>query len=141
MPDEEMITCPGCGRQISASYNVCPNCGRPVSAPPQGAPQPAYGPQPYPPQPMPQPAYGPQPYSTQPVGVPVGGVLTILLYLASFFVFPIGIITGVMWLGLGADFEKQRIGKNCLILGIVGIIIGVILTVVIIGAIVARSTG
>ncbi len=120
MPDEEMRTCTGCGRQIPAAYNVCPNCGKAVNAMPQNGPQPAYGPQPIPQQTSP---------------VTVGGVLTFLLYLASFFVFPIGIMTGVLWLGLGADIEKQRIGKNCLILGIIGIVIGVVLTIVIIAAI------
>jgi rRNA maturation protein Nop10 len=120
MPDQEMRTCTGCGRQIPAAYNVCPHCGRAANAPPQYGPQPTYGSQPNPPQPQ---------------SVPVGGLLTILLYLASFLIFPIGIVTGVLWLGLGADIEKQHIGKNCLILGIIGIVIGVVLTIVIIAAI------
>ena len=90
---------------------------------------------------LPQSPYGQQTFSTQPVGVPVGGALKILLYLASLVIFPVGIITGVIWLGLGADFEKQRIGKNCLILGIIGIVIGIIAAIVIIGAIASGSLG
>ena len=73
MPDEEMRTCTGCGRQIPAAYNVCPNCGKAVNAMPQNGPQPAYGPQPIPQQTSP---------------VTVGGVLTFLLYLGFIFCVP-----------------------------------------------------
>jgi hypothetical protein len=114
---DEMRTCPGCGRQVSAAYNVCPYCGRPANAPqPNSGQQTAY---------VPQPDYGPLP-----VAVPVGGILTFLMYLTSLFFSPFGLMIGALWLGLGADREKQKIGKNCLILGIVGIIIMIVLVLV-----------
>ena len=124
---EEMRVCSGCGRQISAAYNVCPNCGRPQNAPPAFVSPQAYGP---------QPINGPLP-----VAVPLGGILTFLMYLVSLLFFPFGLFVGVIWVGLGSDREKQHIGKNCLILGIIGIVIGVILTVLILGAIGSRVNG
>ena len=121
MVDQEMRVCPGCGRQISVAYNVCPNCGRPQNAPPTFAPPQAYGP---------QPINGPLP-----VAVPLGGILTFLLYLVSLLISPFGLFIGVMWVGMGSDREKQHIGKNCLILGIIGIVISIILFILILGAI------
>jgi hypothetical protein len=125
LTDQEMRMCPGCGRQISAAYNVCPYCGRPANAPPQYGPQPAYGPQPY----------GPQPYP-QPPAEKLGAALTIILYLVSFFIPLIGLIIGVIWAGVGSDPEKKHVGKNCLILGILGIVFYVV-----VGLIVALAIG
>jgi hypothetical protein len=117
MTDQEMRMCPGCGRQVSVAYNVCPYCGKALNAP-----MPAYGQ---------QPAYGPQPdMGLMPVAVPVGGILTFLMYLTSLLVSPFGLVIGGLWLGLGSDREKQKIGKNCVILGMIGIIITIILMIV-----------
>lgn len=127
---EEMRVCQGCGRQISAAYNVCPNCGRPQNAPPTFVPPQAYGP---------QPINGPLPVAEingpRPVAVPLGGILTFLMYLISLLFFPFGLSVGIIWVGLGVDREKQHIGKNCLILGMIGIVIGIILFILILGAI------
>jgi hypothetical protein len=54
---------------------------------------------------------------------PLGGVLTIILYLTSFVIWPLGIIIGIIWAGAGSDPERKHIGKNCLILGILGLVI------------------
>jgi uncharacterized Tic20 family protein len=67
--------------------------------------------------------------------VPLGGILTFLLYLVSLLISPFGLFIGVMWVGMGSDREKQHIGKNCLILGIIGIVISIILFILILGAI------
>jgi uncharacterized membrane protein YvbJ len=104
MADQEMKTCPACGRQIRAGYITCPFCGKSISD------------------------SSPKKYATYPaVSVPVGEMLTFFLYLISLFISPYGILIGVLWLGLGSDYEKQRIGKNCLILGIIGIVIGILI--------------
>jgi len=99
--------CTGCGRQIPVEYNVCPHCGRPQNI-----------------------QYGPQQQYQQPVE-PLGSGMTILLYLLSFFIPIIGIIIGLIWMGAGADSERRRVGKMCLILGVLSIILWVVIAIVI----------
>jgi hypothetical protein len=57
--------------------------------------------------------------------------MTILLYLLSFFIPIIGIIIGLIWMGAGADSERRRVGKMCLLLGIFSIILWVVIAIVI----------
>jgi len=97
--------CPGCGRQIPVEYNVCPHCGRPQNL-----------------------QYGQQPVQQV---EPLGGGMTILLYLLSFFIPIIGIILGLIWMGAGADAERRRVGKMCLILGILSIVLWVVVAIII----------
>ena len=92
--------CTGCGRQIPVEYNVCPHCGRPQNI-----------------------QYGPQP--SQQIE-PVGSLLTVLLYIASLIIPFFGIIVGIIWLGAGADAERRNIGKMCLLLGVLCIVLWVI---------------
>ena len=56
--------------------------------------------------------------------------MTIILYLVSFFIWPIGLVIGLIWGGAGSDKERKHVGKNCLILGILGFVIGCILSIV-----------
>jgi hypothetical protein len=104
--------CTGCGRQIPVEYNVCPHCGRPQNT------QQQYGPQP---QPYGQPNQPPQESV---------GALKYLLYIVSLIIWPIGFIIGIIWLGAGSDPEKKHIGKMCLILAVVGIILDILCWVV-----------
>ena len=117
MTDQEMRMCPGCGRQISAAYNVCPHCGRPANAPPQYGPQPAYGPQPYG-QPYPQPPQEPL------------GALKYILYLISFFSIIIGFIMFIVW-NNDPNPEKRHVAKNCLLLAIAGIVLSILCWVIV----------
>ena len=103
MTDQEMRTCPGCGRQIPTAYNVCPHCGRP-----------AYGNQ----------QYGPQ--YQEPLGA-----LKYILYLLSFFSIIIGIIIFFLW-DHDPNPEKRMVGKNCLLISLVSFILGVVAVVFII---------
>ena len=103
--------CTGCGRQIPVEYNVCPHCGRP-----QNAPQ--YGQQ------------GPQPYG-QPYAPPQEslGALKYILYIVSFFSIIIGFIMFVVW-NNDPNPEKRRVGKNCLLISIVAVVLSILCWVV-----------
>lgn len=48
-----------------------------------------------------------------------------LLYILSFFIPVVGLIVGIIWMN-GEDFEKKAIGKTCLIIGIVSIVLSCI---------------
>ncbi|WP_077213460.1 hypothetical protein [Bacillus dakarensis] len=52
----------------------------------------------------------------------MSGGVKVLLYLLSFFVPVAGIILGIVWMN-DADMEKKQIGKTCLIVGIVAIVL------------------
>ncbi len=119
MTDQEMRTCPGCGRQIPTAYNVCPHCGRPAYGNQQYGPQPFYGPQPY----------GQQQYPPQ-YQEPLGA-LKYILYLLSFFSIIIGIIIFFLW-DHDPNPEKRMVGKNCLLISLVSFILGVVAVVFII---------
>ena len=115
-----MRTCPGCGRSIPAAYNVCPYCGRPANAPnapPQYGPQPVYGPQPY-------AQYPPQPQE------PLGAIKYIL-YILSFFSIIIGFIIFIIW-NSDPNPEKRHVGKNCLLISVAAIVIGVLCWVLVV---------
>jgi len=96
--------CTGCGRQIPTEYNVCPHCGRPQNA-------------------QPGPVY-PQPTQQS---ESLGGGLTIILYIVAFLIPLVGIIIGIIWGGAGSDPERRHVGKNCLIIGIISIVLWVVI--------------
>lgn len=52
----------------------------------------------------------------------MSGGLRVLLYLLSFFIPIVGIILGIIWLN-DADLEKKKVGKTCLIISIVAIVL------------------
>ncbi|MCH6267621.1 hypothetical protein [Neobacillus citreus] len=55
----------------------------------------------------------------------MSGGMKALLYILSFFIPIIGIILGIIWMN-DQDMEKKAIGKTCLILGIVSIVLSCI---------------
>ena len=111
-----LVNCPDCSGQLSTEAIACPHCGRPANAPPQYGPQPAYGPQPYG-QPYPQPPQEPL------------GALKYILYLISFFSVIIGFIMFIVW-NNDPSPEKRHVAKNCLLLAIAGIVLGILCWVV-----------
>jgi hypothetical protein len=66
---------------------------------------------------QPPPAYPPQYY-----GPRYGGCLKIFLYLVSFSVPIAGIIIGIVFMSRG-DPESRSLGRTCLILGIISVVI------------------
>ena len=111
MTDGQTKMCMGCGRQIPVEYNVCPYCGRP-----QNQQQP-YGPPP------------PQSYQQPQQFEPVGG-LKYVLYILSFISLFIGFIIFLVWMS-DPNPEKRQIGKNCLIISVVGIILSILCVVMV----------
>ncbi|CAH2714459.1 hypothetical protein BACCIP111895_01622 [Neobacillus rhizosphaerae] len=55
----------------------------------------------------------------------MSGGLKALLYIVSFFIPVVGIILGIIWMN-DQDLEKKAIGKTCLIVGIVSIVLSCI---------------
>ncbi|MBU8914600.1 hypothetical protein BGM25_00880 [Bacillus sp. FJAT-29953] len=55
----------------------------------------------------------------------MSGGMKALLYILSFFIPIIGIILGIIWMN-DQDMEKKAIGKTCLIIGIVSIVLSCI---------------
>jgi hypothetical protein len=55
----------------------------------------------------------------------VSGGQKALLYILSFFVPVVGIILGIVWMN-DQDFEKKAVGKTCLTIGIVAIVLSCI---------------
>jgi hypothetical protein len=97
--------CVGCGRAIAWDANVCPYCGHDYRV--QMAPAMA----------QPQISEG----------------MKILFYILSFLIPIVGIIIGVVYYSK-ADPESKHVGKMCIILAVVGILIGVICWAAILGA-------
>ena len=110
MTDGQTRMCTGCGRKLPTEYNICPYCGRP-----QNQQQP-YG-SPY-----------TQPYQQQQQYEPVGGIKYVL-YLVSFFSLIIGFIIFLLWMN-DSNLEKRQIGKNCLIISAVTLILSVLLPLI-----------
>jgi hypothetical protein len=48
-----------------------------------------------------------------------------LLYILSFFIPAVGIILGIVWMN-DQDIDKKAVGKTCLIIGIVAIVLSCI---------------
>jgi len=101
-------SCVACGRAIAWDVNVCPYCGHDFRPQMAGMQQPMYG------QPMPQQEA-------------VSGGMKILLYLLSFLFWPIGIIIGAIYYGKP---ETKEVGKMCIILAILGVVIWVVCWIV-----------
>ncbi|WP_042460914.1 hypothetical protein [Neobacillus dielmonensis] len=55
----------------------------------------------------------------------MSGGLKALLYILSFFIPIVGIILGIIWMN-DHDLEKKAIGKNCLVIGIISIVLSCI---------------
>lgn len=55
----------------------------------------------------------------------MSGGLKALLYILSFFIPVVGIILGIIWMN-DQDMEKKAIGKTCLTVGIVSIVLSCI---------------
>ncbi|WP_423799531.1 hypothetical protein [Neobacillus sp. SAB-20_R2A] len=55
----------------------------------------------------------------------MSGGLKALLYILSFFIPIVGIILGIIWMN-DQDVEKKAIGKTCLTVGIVSIVLSCI---------------
>ncbi|MEW9051785.1 MAG: hypothetical protein AB2392_11565 [Neobacillus sp.] len=55
----------------------------------------------------------------------MSGGQKVLLYILSFFIPVVGIILGIVWMN-DQDLEKKQIGKNCLVIGIISIILSCI---------------
>ncbi|MEW5747848.1 MAG: zinc ribbon domain-containing protein [Candidatus Thermoplasmatota archaeon] len=87
--------CVSCGRSVDFNVNVCPYCGHDYRV----APSP-------------------------PAKESLSGGMRVLLYLVSVFVWIAGIIIGIVFM-MKDDPEYKRVGKICLILGIVSILISV----------------
>ncbi|MFE8702808.1 hypothetical protein ACFYKX_19575 [Cytobacillus sp. FJAT-54145] len=51
--------------------------------------------------------------------------LRVVVYLLSFFVPVVGLVLGIVWMN-DQDPEKKQIGKTCLIIGIVSIVLSCI---------------
>ncbi|MDF2855919.1 MAG: hypothetical protein K0Q87_1770 [Neobacillus sp.] len=47
----------------------------------------------------------------------------VLFYILSFFIPVVGIILGIIWMN-EQDFEKKQVGKTCLIIAIIAIVLG-----------------
>ncbi|MDQ6600278.1 hypothetical protein [Bacillus salipaludis] len=55
----------------------------------------------------------------------MSGGLKALLYILSFFIPVVGIILGIIWLN-DQEPEKKQVGKTCLIVGIISIVLSCI---------------
>ncbi|MCM3567473.1 hypothetical protein [Neobacillus mesonae] len=55
----------------------------------------------------------------------MSGGIKFLLYLVSFFIPIVGIILGIIWMN-DQEIEKKAVGKNCLIVSIVSIVLSCI---------------
>jgi uncharacterized membrane protein HdeD (DUF308 family) len=55
----------------------------------------------------------------------MSGGQKVLLYILSLFIPVVGIILGIVWMN-DQDLEKKQIGKNCLVIGIISIILSCI---------------
>lgn len=87
--------CVSCGRSIDFGANVCPYCGHDFRAAPAA-----------------------------PAAASLSTGMKVLLYLASIFVWIAGVIIGIVFMAKD-DPEYKRVGKICLILGVVSILLTV----------------
>lgn len=87
--------CVSCGRSIDFDANVCPYCGHDFRVAPQG-----------------------------PAKKAMSTGMVVLLYIASILVPIAGIIIGVIFMSRD-DPEEKRVGKFCIILGILGILLSI----------------
>jgi membrane protein YdbS with pleckstrin-like domain len=59
--------------------------------------------------------------------------MKILFYILSFLIFIVGIIIGVIYY-TKPDPESKHVGKMCIILAVVGVLVGVVCGIAILGA-------
>ncbi|WNS77455.1 hypothetical protein RRV45_10860 [Bacillus sp. DTU_2020_1000418_1_SI_GHA_SEK_038] len=52
----------------------------------------------------------------------MSGGQRVLFYLLSFFIPIVGIILGIIWMN-DQDFDKKSVGKNCLLISIISIVL------------------
>jgi hypothetical protein len=95
--------CVSCGRSISWDANVCPYCGH---------------------------DYRMQMMAPLQQGPLISDGMKILLYIVSFLFSLVGIIIGVYYM-TKSEPEYKDVGKICLVLALVGIVIGVLCSVAI----------
>lgn len=93
--DSRARHCVSCGRAIDWNANVCPYCGHDFRLTQAGSRK--------------------EPMSTG---------IKILLYLVSFFIWIAGIVIGIIYM-TRTDPEEKRVGKICLVLGIVSIVVSI----------------
>jgi RNA polymerase subunit RPABC4/transcription elongation factor Spt4 len=89
--------CVACGRAISWDTLVCPYCGK---------------------------DYRYQSFAGQPQGPLVGSGIKVLLYIVSFFIPIVGFIVGAIYYTKPED-EYKKLGKTCITLGIVSLVVNV----------------
>lgn len=109
-PQAPTRSCVACGRAIAWDVNVCPYCGHDYR--PQMAGQPMY-------------AQAPQ----QGGGVSEG--MKILLYILSFLIPIVGFIIGAIYY---TKPETKEVGKMCIILGVLSIVLAVVCYFIIVAA-------
>lgn len=83
------------------------------------------------------------PHCGKPVGAPQGeaiGALRYVLYIISFFIPPLGIIIGIVFM-ISSEPDKKRVGKNCLLIAIIAIVLEIVLLCVILPMLFAFSLG
>ena len=90
--------CVSCGRSISWDANVCPYCGHDYRA---------------------------QAYAGQMRGETISSGVKILFYLLSFFIPIVGFIIGAIYY-TKPEPELKEVGKMCLILAVLSIVISVV---------------
>lgn len=66
------------------------------------------------------------------------GALKYVLYIISFLMPIIGIIIGIIFM-ISSEPEKKKVGKNCLILAIVSIVLVIVIYCIVIGMILGAA--
>ena len=97
-----MRNCVSCGRSISWDANVCPYCGHDYRMVMNPVQQ----------------------------GPMMSDGMKILLYIVSFLFTIVGIIVGVYYMTKDEP-EYKEVGKICLVLGLVGLVIGIMCSLII----------
>jgi predicted RNA-binding Zn-ribbon protein involved in translation (DUF1610 family) len=99
IPSSGSRFCVSCGRNIAWDANVCPYCGHDYRIP----------------------------MAAQQGAAPIGEGLKIVLYILSLLFWMVGIIVGVVFY-TRPDPDSRHVGKVCIILGCVSIVLSIALT-------------
>jgi hypothetical protein len=89
-------SCVGCGRAIAWDANVCPYCGHDYRYP-----------------------------AAAPRAETISDGMKILFYILSFLIWIAGIIIGVIYYSKD-DPESKQVGKNCIIIAIISLVLGTV---------------